>query len=114
MSMAVRKTLPNLVNKKYMVAKFKRNMMLAPAVANLGIAGIEAHAHSLPTTVFFAAFGFMFLKAAEKSINKMLQYKPTYKEVVHRAIGIQIVKLENKIAEIRSRKLNNINHTTER
>ncbi len=106
MSMAVRKALPNLVNKKYMIAKAKRNMMLAPAVANLGIAGIEAHAHSLPTTVFFAAFGFMFLKAAEKSINKMLQYKPTYKEVVHRAIGIQIVKLENKIAEIKNQKNN--------
>lgn len=106
MSMAVRKVLPNLVNKKYMIAKAKRNMMLAPAVANLGIAGMEAHAHSLPTTVFFAAFGFMFLKAAEKSINKMLEYKPAYKEVLHRAIGIQIVKLENKIAEIKNRNNN--------
>ena len=54
------------------------------------------------------AFGFMFLKAAEKSINKMLQYKPTYKEVVHRAIGIQIVKLENNISDIKNR--NNKRH----
>ena len=106
--MKIPRRLPvKLTNKKYMLAKVKRNMMLAPAVANLGIAAMEAHSHALPTTLFFGGFCLLFLKAAEKHINTMLEHRAGYKEIVHRAIGIQIVKLENKIAELRSRKLNN-------
>ena len=107
--MKIPRRLPvKLTNKKYMLAKVKRNMMLAPAVANLGIAAMEAHSHALPTTLFFGGFGLLFLKAAEKHINTMLEHRADYKEIVHRAIGIQIVKLENILSSIEKNNKNKI------
>ena len=43
-----------LINKKYIYAKYQRNIMLVPTLMNLGFAASEATAHNGPTTCFLA------------------------------------------------------------
>ena len=95
MNMTVKKaSIPHMTNRIYRGAKIMRNLAFAPASVSLGVAAMEASAHSLNGTVGFAALGFAFLKIMELSINAVRQTKYEFMRIKCRAMRLQLTKFE--------------------
>ncbi len=78
-----------LITQQYKDAKISRNMYLKSLGFTMSIGGLSAYNHLPLFTFVYGLLAMATVKPLEKSINKMLELKPEYKEIVKRAKQIK-------------------------